>query len=158
MRSSFVRRCGLLLAALALPILAIGTASAAPSTNKLASATLNADGSTFQLGFNQVVIGAFKPVQKSVTINYQGNGSGQGRTDFKNKVVDWAGTDALYATGTAPSTPFFYFPTVTAPITVSYNVSGVKGLKLSPDTIGQDLLQCDHDVGRPGDQGRQSQS
>ena len=81
MRSSFVRRCSLVLAALALPVLLIGTgASAAPKTNKLASATLNGSGSTFQLGFNQVVIGAFKPVQKAVTINYQGTGSGAGRT------------------------------------------------------------------------------
>jgi phosphate transport system substrate-binding protein len=138
MRRSFVRRGALFVAALALPVLAIGTAGAAvPSAAKLSSATLNADGSTFQLAFNQVVIGAFKPVQKSVTINYQGNGSGQGRTDFKNKTVDWAGTDAIYAAGTEPTDPFFYFPTVTAPITVSYNLSGVKGLKLSPETAAQ---------------------
>ena len=126
MRRSFVRRCGFVLAALALPVLLIGTgASAAPNTNKLASATLNGDGSTFQLGFNQVVIGAFKQVQKAVTINYQGNGSGAGRTDFVNEVVDFAGTDAPYkATDPQPPKPFFYFPTVVAPITVSYNVSG----------------------------------
>jgi len=67
MRRSFVRRCGIVLAALALPVLMIGTAAsaAAPSAAKLASATLNGDGSTFQLGFNQVVIGAFKPIQKA---------------------------------------------------------------------------------------------
>jgi phosphate transport system substrate-binding protein len=139
MRRSFVRRCGFVLAALALPILLIGTgASAAPKTNKLASATLNGDGSTFQLGFNQVVIGAFKPVQKAVTINYQGNGSGAGRTDFVNGVVDFAGTDAAYkATDPQPPKPFFYFPTVVAPITVSYNLSGVSNLKLSADTIAK---------------------
>ena len=139
MRRSLVRFFGLLvIAALALPALAAGAAGAAPSTNKLASATLNGDGSTFQLGYNQVVIGAFKPVQKAVTITYQGVGSGQGRTDFVNKVVDFAGTDALYkSTDPQPPAPFFYFPTVSAPITVSYNLSGVKGLKLSPDTIAK---------------------
>ncbi len=139
MLRSFVRRGSLVLAALALPVLLIGTgASAAPKTDKLASATLNGDGSTFQLGFNQVVIGAFKPVQKSVTINYQGNGSGAGRTDFVNGVVDFAGTDAAYkATDPQPPKPFFYFPTVVAPITVSYNVSGVSGLRLSADTIAK---------------------
>ena len=138
MRRSFVRRCGFVLAALALPVLLIGTtASAAPKTNKLASATLNGDGSTFQLGFNQVVIGAFKPVQKAVTINYQGNGSGAGRTDFVNGVVDFAGTDAQFkATDPQPKGAYFYFPTVVAPITVSYNLSGVK-LKLSADTIAK---------------------
>ncbi len=137
MRRSFVQRCGLVLAALALPVFLVGTAAsaAAPSaTKQLPSAKLNGDGSTFQLAFNQVVIGAFKPVQKSVTINYQGVGSGQGRTDFKDKVVDWAGTDATYAAGTEPTDPFFYFPTVTAPITISFNLSDVKTLKLSPET------------------------
>ncbi|HEX9505115.1 MAG TPA: phosphate ABC transporter substrate-binding protein PstS [Acidimicrobiia bacterium] len=139
MRRSFVRRGALIVAALALPVLAMGTAAAAPSTSKLASATLNGDGSTFQLGFNQVVIGAFKPVQKAVTINYQGNGSGQGRTDFASQVVDFAGTDAPYkATDPQPKGgAFLYFPTVVAPITVSYNVSGLKSLKLSADTIAK---------------------
>jgi phosphate transport system substrate-binding protein len=139
MRRSFVRRCGLVVAALALPVLLIGTGASAttPAAAKLASATLNGDGSTFQLGFNQVVIGAFKPIQKAVTINYQGNGSGAGRTDFVNGVVDWAGTDAAYkSTDPQPPKPFFYFPTVVAPITVSYNLSGVK-LKLSADTIAK---------------------
>jgi len=138
MQRSFVRRCGLVVAALALPVLLIGTgASAAPNTGKLASATLNGDGSTFQLGFNQVVIGSFKPVQKAVTVNYQGNGSGAGRTDFVNGVVDFAGTDAPYkSTDPQPPKPFFYFPTVVAPITVSYNLSDVK-LKLSADTIAK---------------------
>jgi phosphate transport system substrate-binding protein len=140
MRRSFVRRCGLVLAALALPVLMIGTAASAtaPSAAKLASATLNGDGSTFQLGFNQVVIGTFKPIQKAVTINYQGNGSGAGRTDFVNGVVDFAGTDAAYkSTDPQPPKPFFYFPTVVAPITVSYNLSGVSKLKLSADTTAK---------------------
>lgn len=139
MRRSFVRRCGLVLAALALPVLLIGTAaSAAPTTNKLASATLNGSGSTFQYGFDQVVIGGFKQAQKAVTINYQPVGSGTGRTDFANGTTDFGGTDAPYkATDPQPKGEFFYFPTVVAPITVSYNVSGVKGLKLSGDTIAK---------------------
>jgi len=139
MLRSFARRGGIVLAALALPMLLIGgAASAAPTTNKLASATLNGDGSTFQLGFNQVVIGSFKPTQKAVTINYQGNGSGTGRTDFVNGVVDFAGTDAAYKpTDPQPPKPFLYFPTVVAPITVSYNLSGVSKLQLSPDTAAK---------------------
>ena len=139
MLRSFARRGGILIAALALPVLLLGNAATAstPSQAKLASATLNGDGSTFQLGFNQVVIGTFKQQQKSVTINYQGNGSGAGRTDFVNGVVDFAGTDAPYkTTDPQPPKPFFYFPTVVAPITVSYNLSGVK-LNLSADTIAK---------------------
>ena len=96
MRRSFARRCGIVLAALALPVLVVGNAATAttPSQAKLASATLNGDGSTFQLGFNQVVIGDFKKQQKAVTINYQGNGSGAGAPTSSNGVVDFAGTDA----------------------------------------------------------------
>jgi phosphate transport system substrate-binding protein len=140
MRGSITRKLGLLVAALALPVLAIGTAGATtPSATRLASTTLNGSGSTFQYGFNQVVIGGFKQAQPSVTINYQPVGSGQGRTDFANQVTDFGGTDAPF--GAKDPTPkggaFLYFPTVVAPITVSYNVSGVKGLKLSADTIAK---------------------
>ena len=139
MLRSFARRGGIVLAALALPVLLLGNAATAttPSQTKLASATINGDGSTFQLGFNQVTIGAFKQKQKAVTINYQGNGSGTGRTDFVNGVVDFAGTDAAYkSTDPQPPKPFLYFPTVVAPITVSYNLSGVK-LNLSPETAAK---------------------
>jgi phosphate transport system substrate-binding protein len=139
MLRSFARRGGIVLAALALPVLFIGNVATAttPTQAKLASATLNGDGSTFQLGFNQVCIGGFKQQQKAVTINYQGNGSGAGRTDFVNGVVDFAGTDAAYkSTDPQPPKPFFYFPTVVAPITVSYNLEGVK-LNLSPETAAK---------------------
>jgi phosphate transport system substrate-binding protein len=139
MRRSITRMCGLLLAVLALPALAAAPATAAKSSTstKLASASLTGDGSTFQKGFNDVAIGYFKQQQKAVSISYQGVGSGQGRTDFANKVVDFAGTDAPYAAGTAPTTPFLYFPTVVAPITVSFNLSGVSKLNLSADTIAK---------------------
>ncbi|MET0628381.1 MAG: phosphate ABC transporter substrate-binding protein PstS [Acidimicrobiia bacterium] len=138
MRGSLVRRCGILLAALALPVLLIGTASAASSSGKLSSATLNGSGSSFQYGFIQVIQGGFKQAQKSVTVNYQPTGSGAGRTDFLNKVTDFGGTDAPYkATEPQPPAPFMYFPTVVAPITVSYNVSGVSKLNLSADTIAK---------------------
>jgi phosphate transport system substrate-binding protein len=139
MLRSFARRGGIVLAALALPVLLIGNAATAttPSQAKLASATINGDGSTFQLGFNQVVIGGFKQQQKAVTVNYQGNGSGTGRTDFVNGIVDFAGTDAAFkSTDPQPPEPFLYFPTVVAPITVSYNLSGVK-LSLSPETTAK---------------------
>ena len=56
---------------------------------------------------------------------------------------------------TAPADPFLYFPTVVAPITVAYNLRGCEGLKLSPETDGEDLLGADHDLERRGDQGRQ---
>lgn len=140
MLRSFARRGGIVLAALALPVLLLGsTATAAvPAQTKLASATLNGSGATFPYGYYQVVIGGFKQQQKSVTINYQPVGSGTGRTDFANGTTDFGGSDAPYKdTDAQPAGEFFYFPTVVAPITVSYNVEGVKGLKLSAATIAK---------------------
>jgi phosphate transport system substrate-binding protein len=141
MRRSFLRGGGVLAAAALAAVMAAGPVSAASSSSsttstKLKAATLNGTGSTFQLGFNQVVIGAFRQQQKAVTINYQGVGSGQGRTDFANKVTDFGGTDAPYATGTAPA-DLLYFPTVIAPITISYNLDAVKSLQLSADTAAK---------------------
>jgi phosphate transport system substrate-binding protein len=141
MRGSIARRCGIVLVALAVSMTAAGTAFAASTSSPktLKSATLNASGATFPLGFYQVAIGDFKKAQKSVSINYGGGGSGKGRQDFTDKIVDFAGTDAVFKPEDAAkvSAPFLYFPTVAAPITVSYNLEGVEGLNLSADTIAK---------------------
>jgi phosphate transport system substrate-binding protein len=124
--------------------LVAGAASAgagAPQA-KLKSATLNGSGSTFQQTYDQVAIAAFTQSNSSVTINYAGGGSGKGRQDFADQIVQFAGTDAPYPSTTDPSTikggTFFYIPTVVAPITVSYNLSDVsKQLKFSGTTLSK---------------------
>jgi phosphate transport system substrate-binding protein len=101
---------------------------------------LNGSGSTFQQPYNEQVIGAFKQKSPNVTINYSGGGSGKGRQDFADQVVDFAGTDAPYSASDAGGVKggtFFYFPTVAGPITVSYNLNGVKKLRLSPETLAK---------------------
>ena len=104
------------------------------------SATLNGSGSTFQQSYNEEVIGAFKQKDPNVTVNYAGGGSGKGRQDFADQVVDFAGTDGLYKPEDQAGIKggqYFYFPTVAAPITVSYNLPSVKKLQLSPDTVAK---------------------
>jgi phosphate transport system substrate-binding protein len=104
------------------------------------SGTLNGSGSTFQKGFNEAATAGFADVASGVTVNYGGGGSGKGKTDLATQVVQWAGTDSLikdadlatYKGGTV-----LYFPTVAAPITVSYNLSGVSELNLSPSTLAK---------------------
>jgi phosphate transport system substrate-binding protein len=104
------------------------------------SATLNASGATFPQSYYEEVIGAFKQKDSNVTINYAGGGSGKGRQDFADQVVDFAGSDAPYKpedlAGVKGGT-FFYFPTVAAPITVSYNLTSVKKLQLSAETLAK---------------------
>ncbi|MCU1401493.1 MAG: phosphate transporter periplasmic phosphate-binding protein [Acidimicrobiales bacterium] len=102
------------------------------------SGTLAGSGSTFQKAFLDEAIANLADQAPGLTVSYGGGGSGKGRTDLQTKLVDYAGTDgtvkpedvALYTGG-----DFLYFPTVIAPITLSYNLSGVDSLQLSPKTI-----------------------
>ena len=71
-------------------------ASAADAPAQGGSATLNASGATFPQAYYEEVIGAFKQKDPNVTINYAGGGSGKGRQDFADQVVDFAGSDAPY--------------------------------------------------------------
>jgi phosphate transport system substrate-binding protein len=109
------------------------------SSAKLAPATLNGSGSTFQQAYDQAVMKQFTAQNSGVTINYGGGGSGKGLTDLLGKLVDFAGTDApIKATDLPKYTGgVLYFPIVAAPITVSYNLSGVSKLTLGPSTIAK---------------------
>ncbi len=103
------------------------------------SGTLNGSGSTFQQTFDQAAIQGFADKAPNVTVNYGGGGSGKGKTDLAGQVVQWAGSDSPIAPGsesTFKGGTVLYFPTVAAPITVSYNLSSVKDLKLSASTLG----------------------
>lgn len=101
--------------------------------------TLNGSGATFPKAFYDEMIVDFKKAQPKATVNYAGGGSGKGRTDLQGGVVDFAGSDGLVAAADVSKYKgaFVYVPTVSAPITVSYNLSGVDNLQLSPETIAK---------------------
>ncbi|HLX46902.1 MAG TPA: phosphate ABC transporter substrate-binding protein PstS [Streptosporangiaceae bacterium] len=102
------------------------------------SGTLNASGSTFQLTFQQAAIQAYKSVQPNITVNYGGGGSGKGRTDLASGTVNFAGSDSPIPSDEMPNfkgKTVLYFPVIIGPITISYNLPGVKSLKLTPTVI-----------------------
>jgi phosphate transport system substrate-binding protein len=110
-----------------------------------ASGTLNGSGSTFQKAFNDEAIAQLPDTSPNLTVNYAGGGSGTGKQQLQNKAVDFAGTDSTVKTEDLPNYQggaILYFPTVVAPITVSYNLSGVSELKLSPETLAK-IFQTD---------------
>jgi phosphate transport system substrate-binding protein len=116
-----------------------GNGSSGGGSAKL-SGTLNASGSTFQTTFQQAAIQAFKSVQPGITVNYGGGGSGKGRTDLASGVVNFAGSDSPIPAKEASNfkgKTILYFPVVIGPITLSYNLSGVKNLKLDAPTIAK---------------------
>jgi phosphate transport system substrate-binding protein len=114
-------------------------ASSSSAAAKL-SGTLNGSGSTFQTTFQQAAIQAFKSIQPGLTVNYGGGGSGKGRTDLASGVVNFAGSDSPIPAkeeSNFKGKTILYFPVVIGPIALSYNLSGVTGLKLDGPTIAK---------------------
>jgi phosphate transport system substrate-binding protein len=104
------------------------------------SGELNGSGATFPKVYYDESIAEFAGVAEDVTVNYAGGGSGKGRTDLQEQVVDFAGTDSTVKEEDLPNYKggeIVYVPTVIAPITVSFNVSGVEELNLTPATIAR---------------------
>jgi phosphate transport system substrate-binding protein len=138
---------GAALTAMALSLAACSSSSSSSgggSSSSSLSGTLNASGSTFQLTFQQTAIQSFKSVQANMTVNYGGGGSGKGRTDLASGVVQFAGSDSPIPsdeTANFKGKTVLYFPVVIGPITMSYNLSGVTGLKLDPAVIA-DIFQA----------------
>jgi phosphate transport system substrate-binding protein len=102
--------------------------------------TLNGSGATFPQAFYDAARQSFAESNSDITVNYAGGGSGKGKTDLANEAVQWAGTDSTISEEDLPSFKggeVLYFPTVAAPITVSYNLSGVEKLQLSGETIAK---------------------
>ena len=102
--------------------------------------TLNASGATFQKSAQEVAIEAFTATNPKIKINYGGGGSGKGRQDFADQVVDYACTDAPYKDAELAKVKggeFFYIPNVLAAITVSYNIDGLDKLQLSAPTTAK---------------------
>ena len=115
-----------------------GSASSSGGSANL-SGTLNGSGSTLQLVYEQAATSAFKSVQSGMTVNYGGGGSGKGRTDLAGGTVQFAGSDSPIPAKEASNfqgKTVLYYPILIAPITVSYNLSGLsKPLQLSGPVI-----------------------
>lgn len=70
------------------------------------------------------------------TINYTAGGSGKGRNDFANNLVDFAASDAVYTSGFPAHLE--YAPVYAAPIAIFYNLPSVKEpINISPSTLAQ---------------------
>ena len=115
-----------------------GSSSSSGGGSANLSGTLNGSGSTFQTVYQQAAIAAFKSVQSGMTVNYGSGGSGKGRTDLASGVVNYAGSDSPIPDKEKANfngKTVLYFPVFLGPITMSYNLSGVSNLKLTPEVI-----------------------
>jgi phosphate transport system substrate-binding protein len=83
----------------------------------------------------------FQSANPDVTVNYDAVGSGGGREQFLAGGVQYAGSDDFLSPDevtqaqTACSGDAFEYPVYVSPIAVIYNLPGVDGLKLTPETL-----------------------
>jgi len=113
---------------------------AAPEPTGGGTTALDASGSSFQKAFQEVAVEAFTKANKGMKVNYGAGGSGKGRQDFADQVVDYACSDAPYKDADAAKVKggdFLYEPILLGAITVSYNVAGVDKLQLSAETLAK---------------------
>ncbi len=96
---------------------------------------LSGAGATFPLPFYNVVFDEFSNVNGDV-VAYGGIGSGGGVRNLRDKIVDFAGSDAfLTEKEMEDMAPVVHVPTCMGAVVVAYNLDGVKELKLSGDVI-----------------------
>lgn len=109
-----------------------------PASGGGGTVTLNGSGASFQKAAQEVAIEAFHKANPSITVNYGAGGSGKGRQEFADQVVDFACTDAPFKDADAAKAKggeFYYIPDVLGAITVAYHLDGVTTLQLSAPTI-----------------------
>ena len=96
---------------------------------------LSGAGATFPLPFYNVVFENFAQVNGDI-VAYGGVGSGGGVRNLRDKVVDFAGSDAfLTDKEMAEMAPVVHVPTCMGAVVVAYNLDGVKELKLTGEVM-----------------------
>lgn len=96
---------------------------------------LSGAGATFPLPFYNAVFENFTQVNGDI-VAYGGIGSGGGVRNLRDKIVDFAGSDAfLTDKEMADMAPVVHIPTCMGAVVVAYNLDGVKELMLTGDVI-----------------------
>ena len=98
---------------------------------------LSGAGATFPLPFYNVVFEKFAEVNDDV-VAYGGIGSGGGVRNLRDKIVDFAGSDAFLSDKEMEDMPeVIHVPTCMGAVVLAYNLDGVEDLRLSGEVIAQ---------------------
>lgn len=96
---------------------------------------LSGAGATFPLPFYNVVFEQFSQVNGDV-VAYGGIGSGGGVRNLRDKIVDFAGSDAFLSDKEMEEMlPVIHIPTCMGAVVLAYNLDGVAKLNLSGELI-----------------------
>ena len=134
------------LAVLALGVSACGSSSDSSSSGGSLSGEVAGAGSTAQEAAQEAWTAEFENANSGATITYDAVGSGGGREQFIAGGVGYAGSDAALseeegelkkaAERCAPG-KLVEVPAYVSPIAIIYNVEGVEGLQLDPETLAK---------------------
>ncbi|MDO5034886.1 MAG: phosphate ABC transporter substrate-binding protein PstS [Actinomycetaceae bacterium] len=140
--------------AMALTLAACGSDAAVPQTettdgteppaaeNQLSGALAGAGASAQEAAMN-AWIAKYQAVQPGVTVSYDPVGSGAGITQFIDKQVSWAGSDAVLKDDEIAKAeercgaPAFNLPVYISPVAVIFNLEGIDTLNMDADTIAK---------------------
>lgn len=142
---------------LAFGLAACGSDNAVPTSSNGASSPEDATASSEQFSGSIAGAGAssqeaamnawiatYKSGQPDVTVSYEPVGSGAGITQFLDKQVLWAGSDAPLegeevdnAKARCGGNDAIDLPVYISPVAVIFNIPGVSDLALTPDTIAK---------------------
>ena len=118
-------------------VIAMAMASCGGNTNNdtREAQELSGAGATFPLPFYNVVFEEFAQVNGDA-VAYGGIGSGGGVRNLRDKIVDFAGSDAfLSEKEMAEMNPVIHIPTCMGAVVLAYNLDGVSNLRLSGEVI-----------------------
>ncbi len=147
-RSGRLRHRPLLLLAASLLLVAVGIPGAAqPASAAPRYVTINGAGSTWS--FNAIDSWRRNVAQFGINVNYTGNGSSEGRNQFRQGTVEWAASDIPYGIkdGTnedpppSDTHPYAYMPVTAGGTSFMYNLKigtkRVTNLRLSGTNIAK---------------------
>lgn len=111
---------------------------AACNTNKGGTTKLSGAGATFPAPFYNIVFKKYSEVSGN-TVTYGAVGSGSGIRSLKDKTVDFGATDVFLSDQEIKEfgAEVVHVPTALGAVVLSYNLSGVKDLKLNSEIISE---------------------
>ena len=130
----------LIIIALALSLAACGHSKKKTSDHK-SNIDLTAAGATFPLPYYNLAFKTYKD-STGVSVTYGGIGSGGGIRSLKDRIVDFAGSDAYLSEAEMAEmpAPVVHIPTCMGAVVMAYNLPEVKELQLTGDMIADIFL------------------
>ncbi len=129
-----MRKIFLSVMTLAIAVVMVACGDNTKDTNREAQ-ELSGAGATFPLPFYNAVFEQFGQVNND-QVAYGGIGSGGGVRNLRDKIVDFAGSDAFLSDKEmADMAPVIHIPTCMGAVVVAYNLDGVAELKLTGELV-----------------------